>query len=90
MANSGCRTLVLFLLSAGLTSCHADTNQGGGADRGHAATAKPTASQHAPIPTPPSADRVDPNSPQAILDGTSTTRPGKPEPNRPESTQHQH
>ncbi len=57
-----------------LGGCHGGTTQGGGTDKGQASrpAAQPTAAQ--PVPTPPTADQISPSSPQAVLDGTSTTQ----------------
>jgi len=65
-----------LLLAAMAAGCHGDTNQGGGADKGHAVPNGSPQQVHQPVPTPPTADQVEPSSPQAILGGTSTTQPG--------------
>ncbi len=63
-----------LLIVALATGCHSDTNQGGGADKGHAVPAGTPQQTQQAVPTPPSADRIDPNSPQAVLHGTTTTK----------------
>lgn len=79
--------LVFALLIAALASgCHGDTNQGGGAEKGHAAPGGTPQQVQQPVPTPPTADQVAPSSPRAVLGGTSTTQPvaqgttGQPKP----------
>ena len=70
--------LVFALLIAALAGgCHGDSNQGGGADKGHAAPAGTPQQVQQPVPTPPTADQVDPSSPQAVIHGTSTTQPAQ-------------
>ncbi len=64
-------------VTVAMVGCHSDTSQGGGQDRGRSGTSN--VQQHpTPQPNPvpanvPSADQMDPNSPKAVLNGTSTT-----------------
>lgn len=62
-----------LLIMALATGCHSDTSQGGGADKGHAAPAGTPQQVQQPVPSVPSADRIDPSSPRAVLHGTRTT-----------------
>lgn len=94
MAGGSARGWVVTVLLAGLlTGCHADTAQGGAQERGSAGTSSPK--QNPPrqgagtTPTPPTADQVDPSSPRAVIDGTSTTQPTEQTPRQQQPSSHQ-
>lgn len=74
--------LFSLLLTEVAAGCHGDTDQGGATDRAHASQPATRAAPAPKVPTPPSADQMDPDSPRAVLNGTSTTQPAMPRSSR--------
>jgi hypothetical protein len=84
VVRAGC----LLVLALALPGCHGDTAQGGGTDTGHAARQGTPQQVQQPVPTPPTADQIDPDSPRAVLNGTSTTEPQAGEPSAKRGARH--
>ncbi|MGI4828226.1 MAG: hypothetical protein ACRYFU_08560 [Janthinobacterium lividum] len=67
---------VIFLIAASpLTGCRNPGAEGQGQTNTPATNDNQKALHPQKVPTPPTADQIDPNSPKAVLGGTSTTSP---------------
>ena len=66
---------IFFIAALAVTGCRNPGAEGQGQTNTPATNDNQKAGQPQNVPTPPSADRIDPNAPKAVLGGTSTTSP---------------
>ena len=74
-----------LLLFSGFAGCRNPGEEGQGQTHTQTTPDNQSRPQQPAVPTPPSADQISPDSPSAVLNGTSTTQPAGPGNQPPQS-----
>ena len=67
--------ILLIVASSAFTGCGNPGSEGQGQTHTPVTPNNQRAAPRQAVPTPPTADQIDPSSPRAVLGGTSTTNP---------------